>query len=469
MDKFEQSLKDKLSGPQKAPENSWANISAALDKKKKRLIPIWTIIPAGIAAVFLIGFFVLRPGEKKLPASHSLAKRTSWRKSSSQELSSKERSSRKLSPPELPIQKLSVQKSPSPAVLSLDKEIAVPRRSLHRNLSTDNEKYAEGHQSSTPSQIFEGPNQKGSTYLTAIFGNQENEVSPLFNDVERFKNNPPSVVFNMPNTERPEKTRENEWIVKSDTKKPKFKKEKNETEQKLSVSAYVGKAFVQAFSGRSMLSTDFEKGQTGNAMTYETGANIGYAISDKIRLRTGLGILDLEQQTSNVPISMAYASPSSDFIYFKALGDQANIPVHYQGAISVLAKAPDGLLQSSGISGQLTQKIQYLEIPVEMDVQLFEVKNFRISGIMGGSSYLLSKNSIIVNAGQNISQKLGNATNLNSFSFSGNAGVKFDYQISKDFRINVIPMLKYMVVPINNIQKDRPVMGGITVGGTVSF
>ena len=66
-------------------------------------------------------------------------------------------------------------------------------------------------------------------------------------------------------------------------------------------------------------------------------------------------------------------------------------------------------------------------------------------------------------------QDLGTATNLNDLSFSANAGLKIDYEVSKKMKLNVEPTFKYMIKPMNKVNDTKPYIIGVSTGVAFSF
>src|SRR5690606_41774847 len=79
-----------------------------------------------------------------------------------------------------------------------------------------------------------------------------------------------------------------------------------------------------------------------------------------------------------------------------------------------------------------------------------------------------SKNKIYAYTDE-ISENMGEATNLNKTSFSANAGLKFDLKLTDQIQFNVEPNFKYLMNPVNNIEKFNPYTVGVNAGVTVSF
>ena len=66
-------------------------------------------------------------------------------------------------------------------------------------------------------------------------------------------------------------------------------------------------------------------------------------------------------------------------------------------------------------------------------------------------------------------QELGEANNLNKVSFSANAGLKFDMNLTDNIKLNVEPNFRYLINPVNNIEKYNPYTVGVNAGLSISL
>ncbi len=170
-------------------------------------------------------------------------------------------------------------------------------------------------------------------------------------------------------------------------------------------------------------------------------------------------------------------SPNAMAIYFSEFPASENPNIAYSGDLRVgnldtkASNMPTGNFVSKNnvLQGELTQKIQYVEIPLEAEVKLTQFNKFGVNATVGASSYMLTKNNIQAQTQGAPKQEFGTATNLNDVSFSANAGLKIDFEVSKKIKFNVEPNLKYMIKPMNKSENTQPYIIGISTGATFSF
>ena len=119
-------------------------------------------------------------------------------------------------------------------------------------------------------------------------------------------------------------------------------------------------------------------------------------------------------------------------------------------------------------SGNLNQKTQYIEVPVEMS---YAILNKKIGvAIRGGMSTLfLTENEVSIK-GTDGNMQIGKASNLNDVHFSSNVGLGLSYNFMKNFQLNVEPTLKYQINTFNKNSEDfTPYIIGVNTGISYKF
>jgi hypothetical protein len=86
------------------------------------------------------------------------------------------------------------------------------------------------------------------------------------------------------------------------------------------------------------------------------------------------------------------------------------------------------------------QNFSYLEIPLEVKYNLSKNSKFATQIVTGFSTLFLNGNEVLLSS-TNL-QKIGEATNLNDFNFSGNLGLDFNYVFDKNWSLQLNPMFK---------------------------
>lgn len=174
-------------------------------------------------------------------------------------------------------------------------------------------------------------------------------------------------------------------------------------------------------------------------LSFSYGLQVGFKLTNKWSIRSGVNQVNTSYTTNDIVyapgaigfmpenVSSSYGLYAADF-YSMNLSQEAGRLFSQQGSVS--------------------QQMNFLEIPIEMEYTLVEGK-FGIHLTGGASTLLLTENSLMLNTTQG-SQKIGEANNINQTSFSTNIGLGLNYKLTKKLNLNVEPALKYQ---INTVQQ----------------
>lgn len=229
------------------------------------------------------------------------------------------------------------------------------------------------------------------------------------------------------------------------------------------ITSNVAPIYFSSASNGSPLDSRFE----GNKKTYTTSLSYGmgakYALNKKFSIKSGVNAVALEYNTSDVVFfqtdnarRIKNVTPNMAGAFIQVDNKPEN------NAVTTLARA------RNQYSGDVNQKIGYVEVPVEMTYKVFD-KKFGMEVIGGLSTLFLNRNEVsIVSPG--LEMAIGEANNLNTVHFSTNVGVGFKYNFLKSFQTNVEPMLKYQ---INTFSSDagnfKPFFFGLYTGVSYRF
>lgn len=201
-------------------------------------------------------------------------------------------------------------------------------------------------------------------------------------------------------------------------------------------------------------------------VTYSYGVRLAMNISDRVQIRSGVNRVDLSYSSSG----RGYRSASGVYAV-----RNASLVKDYDPEVKMVTGSVNGRTNSStnrtqaGIftQGNLSQKMGYIEVPVEFEINLFQSK-LELNLIGGGSTLFLEENEVTLTSGPVTAA--GKADNLNEVSFSANLGVGLDYNLSEKFKINLEPMFKYQVKTFETPTGDvKPYFLGIYTGVSYKF
>ncbi|WP_411897707.1 hypothetical protein [Elizabethkingia occulta] len=450
MKNIDKIFKDQLSQPQNPPAEAWDFIQAALDGEKRRKPAFYIWLPvSGIAAMFLIGVFIFKSNEDSSEKKYQtkFVKQTQPRKSYTVE--KEKENSNEIIEGNKGADYISGIKD---NVIAWTKNVFIPKDKASDISETNKELIAQYKNETT---VGEEDNEKKTIVQQGKSGNKtENKYEQIF----------------------PDKNKESDLLAGRDKILQQPNRGTHSSGDKFSVSAFFAPTQVNSFGGKSLLSNDFNNLDIQNSVNMSYGARVSYAINDKIKIRTGAGMLDIEQRTKNVPITVSVSGGRGGAMLYQFAPIPPAHNISYSGDLRVGSIEPvsnlqaDGAFAKSYLEGDIAQKIRYVEIPLEAEINFAQLNKLGFNATLGASSYVLTHNSIsAVTPGASVKQDLGTATNLNDLSFSANAGIKIDYEVSKKMKLNVEPTFKYMIKPMNKVNDSKPYIIGVSTGVTFSF
>ena len=249
-----------------------------------------------------------------------------------------------------------------------------------------------------------------------------------------------------------------------------LKKEKNTN--RWAVTPNAGPVYYSSLNGGSSIDPMFTDNSQSGDVNLSYGVQVAYEISDKIAIRSGINNVNLSYATGDVEVASAPIALGLENINYDARRNTITT-VFDKGSIgSVMNPMTEGLgavtPKSTGGNAELSQRISYYEVPLEMKYAVLDTK-FGINVIGGMSTLFLGTNEIVVNDGD-FRTVLGEANNLNSISFTTNIGLGFNYQLSKKFKFNIEPMFKYQLNPYTDSSVGfKPYYLGVYSGLSFKF
>lgn len=447
-------FKNKLDIPQQPPEDAWEFIQNHIQQKeKKRIIPFWYKI-AGVAALVLVSFGIALFWNSVFQTNDSTNQTIFSKKVNStnkNESSSNSQSSH--------------QKKESNSTSNLEETAHLTEKTYNK---TNTSSLKTTHYNSQ--EKLNSNNNLYPTFSTEPPNSSNiNETVPeeLIVDLnqpewknERYEN-PIYEKSILPEKENPVIEEKPLLAVnnKMEEKNQKEKSKKTIDFDRFYISGFASPMSLNTFVGSSMLADAMSDYKTENSITLAYGVKGAYAINQNVKLRTGVSVIGFEQITKDVPLSINLDS--------RPVANSAkSTNIAYSGNLTISPFSDDEFGRNT--SGDTQQQSQYIEIPLEAEITLFKTNSIGISATGGGSTWLLSKNKIYVHT-DDYTQELGKATNLNKTSFSANAGVKFDMKLMDNVDLNIEPSFKYLINPVNNIERYNPYTVGVNAGVTISL
>lgn len=269
------------------------------------------------------------------------------------------------------------------------------------------------------------------------------------------------------------------------------KKERDFSITALMSPTYSYRDIVSSDHSLSSYYNDYESGKIG----YSGGMKIGYNASERLSLHTGLVYSRIGYSISGLANTglrseVSFGQPYSDeYIITQQTGIVNSIGAINSDGYYSQKPSPSSQLEkadasmdflSSGALQQTANQIvisdvsynqifHFMEIPFLMRYKLIDRKlDFNILG--GFSTDFLVANSIFIKEGSE-KIRIGKTESVNSINFSGNFGLGFEYDISKNMIIQFEPQFKYYLNSINkdNLITNRPYSLGFYTGLSYVF
>lgn len=211
----------------------------------------------------------------------------------------------------------------------------------------------------------------------------------------------------------------------------------------IKVSTFAAPVYYNGLGNNNIIDPEFSDNEKEGEVTMSYGVSLAYAISDKVKIRSGVSRVTMSYNTMGIAYGSAVDPVALRNVNYDPAAQQLQVQ-DYTAISSANSFLPE--IQNGGSAknpGYLNQRLGYIELPLEIEFAIVD-KRFGINLIGGASTLFLNENSISIHAGD-FSTELGESNNLNNVSFSTNIGVGMDYNISKRFQFNLEPMFKYQI------------------------
>lgn len=238
------------------------------------------------------------------------------------------------------------------------------------------------------------------------------------------------------------------------------------------VSPNASPVYYNTFGNGSPIHETFEDNTKTGDINLSYGVNVGYDVSKRLTVRSGIHRVDYSYSTKDIAIVPSIDGPAVTTIQFRTNNASFDIkdreaPTSEAFSQYQLPTTESSIFQKQ-IEGDLRQRMSFVEVPVELKYAVVD-KKIGINVIGGVSTLLLTDNSIILDSPELLTE-LGEATNVNDVSFSTNIGVGIDYKFSDQLEFNVEPMLKYQLNTFSgNSGNFNPYSVGVYTGVSFRF
>lgn len=451
MNKFDQHIKKKLSQQQAPPLDAWKNIEEKLDdKKKKRAVPFIFWISSSAACIGIASvFYFLNTKEINTIDNNIVKTKTIDKSSQKNNIISK---SNTLFKPE---------STDTNNVINIVNNTNKYYKSNSYTQSND-----DNLDHNTDIIFIEAENNISFSSIQLL---DENYKSTQNQQVEDKQHLTEQYIAKNQTVKKEEVIDEKsiEEIIKEDEEKVKIEP-KLDPQMKFAVSTFVSPTIF--FNDESILSNSFDSHEIENKISMAYGAKIAYQVNDKLKVRTGISKLDFDQNTKDIVTSRISTTQNSSIEPLSSAVKLNKNNIKYNGNLQVLPNHEAYPISFYATEENImNQKVEFVEIPLEIEYRLINNSRFNFSVIGGGSYMILTKNDIYIDNNTLGRNKLGKAENLNDFSYSANASLKFEYLLSQKAGINLEPNYKFLINPLKDFSNKDNSLLGIGLGFSYKF
>ena len=243
----------------------------------------------------------------------------------------------------------------------------------------------------------------------------------------------------------------------------------NPQENLWEIAPNIAPVYYNTLSQGSSIDASFADNSQSGDVNISYGIGVRYALSDRLKIRSGISNVALSYSTSGIELGDGPVSLALKTIDYASEG----VVVIAQDLGTFSSQNQDGTFgditpKSTNGEAFINQNISYYEVPLELSYTLFD-SAFGLDVIGGVSTLLLGNNEVSVTAGS-FNEVLGSANNLSSLSFATNIGLGLHYKVSSKFRLNIEPMFKYQLNPYTDSSVSfKPYYLGVYTGLSFKF
>ncbi|NLE34003.1 MAG: PorT family protein, partial [Bacteroidales bacterium] len=195
--------------------------------------------------------------------------------------------------------------------------------------------------------------------------------------------------------------------------------------------------------------------------TYSTGVSVGYRISDRLTVHSGIGMASMGQTITDVAVYAGlsdYYAVKSNYLYSMETASgtilAGNTDLYLTDSKDRVATLIQGDMADPSkynltqVGSDIHQVFRYLELPVMIRYRLIDRKvGLNLSG---GVAYgLLVGNTAYTGQGDDMIT-VGHTEGVNSFNLSSQVGLGMEYNVSQKITFNLEPVFRYYVTPLSN-------------------
>ncbi|WP_299122545.1 anti-sigma factor [uncultured Winogradskyella sp.] len=166
---------------------------------------------------------------------------------------------------------------------------------------------------------------------------------------------------------------------------------------------------------------------------------LGYSISDRLIVKSGIGKNILGQEINNVLYSSSDTSLSADTSQ-SIVSDQSVFIFGSQESFTDVSSFEGNINE-----GNLQQQFDYIQLPIEVSYDLLSQPTYNVSLGIGGNINFLANNRAFLN-----NEGIGESLGVNSTIFGATINSNVSYKLTKELNLFLEPSYNYFQKPIDN-------------------
>ncbi len=232
-------------------------------------------------------------------------------------------------------------------------------------------------------------------------------------------------------------------------------------EQRFLVGASLSPAMGFSHSGQNVRLAELINSEKSRP-AYSTGVTVGYKISDRLTIHSGIGLASIGQTITDINVYAGlsdFYAVKSNYLYSVETASglilAGNTDLYLTdskdrvGTLIQANMADPSKYRLKQVGSDIQQVFRYLELPVMLRYRIVDRKvGLNLSG---GFSYgFLVDNSAYTGEGSDI-VRVGHTEGVNNFNLSSQVGFGMEYTISQKVTFNLEPVFRYYVTPLSDI------------------
>ncbi|NNK73848.1 MAG: outer membrane beta-barrel protein [Flavobacteriaceae bacterium] len=233
------------------------------------------------------------------------------------------------------------------------------------------------------------------------------------------------------------------------------------------VAPHVAPVYFNSFGNGSAIDEQFVNNSRSGEINMNYGIAASYDLDDKFTLRAGINQMKLGYRTNDVIVYNNIQPTIDDKPLRNVNLNAANMDLAFLSVNGLNVAQVPGVV-AANIESSIDQQLGFIEIPLEMEYKITD-KKLGLSVIGGMSTLILNENKVYSSL-QGVRNELGEASNINSTSFSANLGMGMKYKVSKRINLNLEPVFKYQLNTFKDTSGNfKPYTIGVYTGFSFKF